>query len=67
MNDKLILIALILCISSSVDSLKLTNICKDDVFEYNGLKVNSFYKIRQHVRILMIIKLISMLNQKQTN
>ena len=51
MTNKLILIALILCVSSSVDSLKLTNICKDYVFEYNGLKVNSFLKMPQKVSL----------------
>ena len=51
MTNKLILIALILCVSSSVSSLKLENICKDDVFEYNGLEVNSLYKISQHVSL----------------
>ena len=49
MTDKLILILLIFFVSSSVDSLKLENICEDGVFEYNGLEVNSFYKIPQHV------------------
>ena len=51
MTNKLILIGLILCVSSSVDSLKLGNICKPDVFKYNGLVVNSFYKIPQHVSL----------------
>ena len=52
MTNKLILITLILFVSSSVDSLKLMNICKEDVFEYiNGIEVNSFYKIRQHVSL----------------
>ena len=50
-TNKLILIALILCVSSSVDSLKLGNICKDDVIEYNGLEVNSFYKIAKNVSL----------------
>ena len=50
MTNKLILISLILCVSSSVDSLKLSDLSKYDVFEYNGLEVNSFYKIsKQHV------------------
>ena len=51
MANKLILIALILFVSSSVDSLKLGNICKQDVFEYNDLEVNSFYKIPQQVSL----------------
>ena len=51
MTNKLILIVLILCVSSSVGSLKLENICKQYVFEYNGLEVNSFYKIPQHVSL----------------
>ena len=51
MINKLILMASILCASSSVDSLKLGNICNDDVFKFNGLEVNSFYKIRQHVSL----------------
>ena len=51
MTNKLILFALILCVGSSVGSLKLGNICKKDVFRYDGLKVNSFYKIRQNVSL----------------
>ena len=51
MTNKLILVALILCVSSSVDSLKLGNICKDGLFKYNELEVNSFYRIPQHVSL----------------
>ena len=50
MTNQLILIALILCVSS-MDSLKLSNICKQDTFEYNGLVMNSFYKIPQRVSL----------------
>ena len=52
-TNKLILIALILCVSSSVYSLELGTICKQDVFknDVNGLEVNSFYKIRQKVSL----------------
>ena len=50
--NKLISIALLLCVSSSVDSLKLGNLCKELVFTYfNGVKVNSFYKIPQQVSL----------------
>ena len=49
--NKLILITLILYMSSSADSLKLGSICKQDVFNYNGIEVNSFYKISQHVSL----------------
>ena len=49
MTNKLILVALLLCVSSSVYSLELGNICKQDVFTYRGLEVNSFYKIPQNV------------------
>ena len=51
MTNKLILVALILCVSSSVGSLKLKSICNYEEFKYNGLKVNSFYKIPQHVSL----------------
>ena len=51
MTNKLILVALLLCVSSSVDSLELGNICKQDVFKYRGLEVNSFYKIPQNVSL----------------
>ena len=52
MINKLIFIALILCVSSSVHSLKLGKICKDDEFKvYNGLEVNSFYKIPDYVSL----------------
>ena len=50
-TNKLILIVLMLCVSSSVDSLKLGNICNQDVFLYNGSEVNSFYKMPQHVSL----------------
>ena len=50
-TNKLSLIVLILFVSSSVDSLELRNICKEDVFRYNGLEVNSFYKIPTHVSL----------------
>ena len=49
MTNKLILISLILCVISSVDSLKLGNLCKNDIFEYKGIEVNSFYKTPQQV------------------
>ena len=51
MANKLILVALILFASSSVDSLILNDICNNSVIEYNGLVVNSFYTIPepQHV------------------
>ena len=45
------LITLILFVSSSVDSLKLGNICKQDITTINGFKVNSFYKIPQNVSL----------------
>ena len=52
MTNKLILVALILCVSSLVDSLKLGKICKHNVVRfYKGLEVNSFYKISQHVSL----------------
>ena len=51
MTNKLILVALILCVSSSVDSLKLSNICKKWVPIYNELEVNSFYRIHQQVSL----------------
>ena len=51
MTNKLVFIALILFMSSSVYSLKLGNICMLDVFEYNGLEVNTFYKLPTHVSL----------------
>ena len=51
MTNRLILISLILYMSSSVDSLKLGNICKQNVYSFKGLEVNSFYKISQHVSL----------------
>ena len=53
MANNLILIVLIICVSSSADSLKLGNICKDEVFKNveNGIEVNSFYKIPQQVSL----------------
>ena len=51
LTNKLFLIALILCVSSSVDSLKLGNMCKINVFQYQDTKVNSFYKIQQQVSL----------------
>ena len=61
MMTRFILIALILCVSSWVDSLKLGNICKNDVIDFNGLEVNSFYKIPQQVS-LDPNELLAMLN-----
>ena len=49
MTNKLSLISLILYVSSSANSLKLEDICKQDIFNYNDIEVNSFYKIPQHV------------------
>ena len=56
MTNMLILIGLILCVSSSVDSLELGKICFRDVFEYgrpgyNALEVNSFYRIPTSVSL----------------
>ena len=59
MSNKLILIALILFGSSSVDSLELNDICNYNVIEYNGLAVNSFYTTLQHVS-LNLNELLSM-------
>ena len=51
MTNKFVLIALILCVSSSVNSLKLGNLCKQDCGEYIDLEVNSFYKIPTQVSL----------------
>ena len=51
MTNKLILVALILCVSSSVNSLKLGNLCKQDCGEYIDLEVNAFYKIPTQVSL----------------
>ena len=65
MANKLILVALILCVGSSVHSLKLNDICNYGVIEYNGLEVNSFYTLPEPQQVsLDPNKSFAIFNQK---
>lgn len=47
MNKNFVLLCVLLSFGGSASSLKLTNICEADHFEYNGVQVNSLFVSQQ--------------------
>ena len=45
-NNLILLTGLILCISSSVICVKLENLCRQDIFEYDGIQVNAVHSVK---------------------
>ena len=46
MNRFLVLV--VLCIASA-SCVELENLCSSDSFDYNGVEVNAFYRVRQNI------------------
>ena len=42
------LVLAVLCIASA-SCVKLENLCSSDSFDYNGVEVNAFYRVRQNI------------------